>query len=108
MPWGKIDDSMYDHPKVERVSLASLGLWLKMFSWSCKHKTTGEVPTNKVLGFAEGQEVLIQQLLDVKLLEPSSGGFKIHDYEVYNYDHKARQERLAERAQKGASARWKK
>jgi hypothetical protein len=44
MPWFKIDDSAYSHPKFVRAGNAALGLWLRCGAYSAQHLLEGHVP----------------------------------------------------------------
>jgi hypothetical protein len=44
MPWFKIDDSAYSHPKFRRAGNAALGLWLRCGAYSAQHLLEGRVP----------------------------------------------------------------
>ena len=43
MPWFKVDDSFYDHPKFLDVPNAAVGLWTKAGAWCAKHLTDGVI-----------------------------------------------------------------
>lgn len=44
MPWFKIDDSSYFHPKFRRAGNAALGLWVRCGSYSAQQLLEGVVP----------------------------------------------------------------
>lgn len=44
MPWFKIDDSAYSHPKFRRAGNAALGLWLRCGAYSAQHLLEGRIP----------------------------------------------------------------
>lgn len=48
MPWFKVDDSFYDHPKIENLSMAAIGLWAKAGAWCAKHLTDGVISAKRV------------------------------------------------------------
>lgn len=48
MPWFKVDDGFYDHPKVENLPMAARGLWLTCGVWCAKHLTDGVVSAKRV------------------------------------------------------------
>ena len=42
MPWARVDDSLYDHPKVSELleepdGWAALGFWIACLTWAHKH-----------------------------------------------------------------------
>lgn len=51
MPWFKVDDNFYDHPKLLDVPNAAVGLWTKAGSWCARHLTDGVIPAAKVRDF---------------------------------------------------------
>ena len=48
MPWFKVDDGFYDHPKVENLPMAARGLWLTCGVWCAKHLTDGVISAKRV------------------------------------------------------------
>ena len=48
MPWFRVDDGFYDHPRIEQLPNASIGLWVKAGSWCAKHLTNGVIPASVV------------------------------------------------------------
>lgn len=99
MPWGKIDDQLYDHTKVEALDdtegrppaswrLLGVGLQTVAISWSNRHLTDGHIPARKLpmltgMALAEAQKVA-RALVQAGIWEPAEGGYAIHDFLVYN------------------------
>lgn len=87
MPWGKIDDSLYDHPKVEAIPPnmrnACIGLWVRCISWSNRYLTNGYVP-NERLRKLDGRASEVQFLIAAELFERRDSGVLIHDFTHYN------------------------
>ena len=52
MPWFKVDDSFWGHPKRVACPPAALGLWVTAGSWCGQQLTDGHVPKHmlSVLG----------------------------------------------------------
>lgn len=48
MAWFKVDDGFYDHPKLDGLSNAAVGLWVKAGAWCSKHETDGVIPASRV------------------------------------------------------------
>ena len=98
MPWGKLDDSLYDHPKVEALPdsarLACIGLWAMSISYSNRHLTDGHVAASKVRKLG-GSPRLIAALVAVGLFDEVSDGYVIHDFSDYN---PSREETIEKRA----------
>jgi hypothetical protein len=87
MPWGRIDDSLYDHPKVEAIPPnmrnACVGLWVRCISWSNRYLTNGYVPTER-LRKLDGRRQEVQFLIAAELFEERDNGILIHDFTDYN------------------------
>jgi hypothetical protein len=86
MPWGKLDDSFYDHPKLDKLGrqrMAGAGLWSVSISWCNRRLTDGYVPTDRVrlLG---GTIAQAEALVKAGLFEKVDGGYQIHDFLDFN------------------------
>lgn len=109
MPWGRLDDSLYDHPKLDLLPvedrLAGVGLWARAISWCNRFLTDGHVPRDRVTKL-DGTIDLADQLVTAGLWEPASHGYQIHDFLEFN-DSRAE---VLERRQKDAErkAAWRK
>lgn len=66
MPWFKVDDGFYDHPKVVELSLAAVGLWTLAGSYCAKHLTDGRL-TRRTVGRLSGTDALVTELTDAGL-----------------------------------------
>jgi hypothetical protein len=89
MPWFKIDDSAYFHPKIRRAGNAALGLWVRCGSFSAQHLLDGVVPGDTAGEF--GTATQAAKLVAVGLwhshghtcprcVQPGPGDYVIHDY----------------------------
>jgi hypothetical protein len=107
MPWGRVDDTYYDHPKLEELEdvhewpdrLAGAGLNSLAWSWCNRFLTDGKVPRGTVAKLG-GTIDLADQLVRVGLWESAPGGYQIHDFLVYNEsaeDVRARRQKEADR-----------
>jgi len=86
MPWGRIDDSLYDHPKLDalgRHRLPAIGLHALALSWCNRWLTDGHVPAERVRKLG-GTRALAEVLVTAGLWEPSESGYRIHDFLDYN------------------------
>jgi hypothetical protein len=118
MAWGRMDDTFHDHPKVEELSLAAVGLWTKCLTVALRHVDTaprkGFVSEKTVRAFAGGRtKALVAELVTpipgktTGLWERVDGGYLIHDFT--DYLPKKRDPSEASKAgKKGAAARWSK
>jgi len=117
MPWGRVDDSFYDHPKVEALEdqtgspprswkLAAIGLHMLAVSWSNRHLTDGHIPASRVERLASlprtQAATLAQALVEVGLWERVADGYLIHDFGEFN---KLREEVERDRKQRAAAGR---
>lgn len=100
MPWGRCDDSFYDHPKVRRLvaesRLAACGLYWRAISFCNRHLTDGRLAPEDV-EFLDGTVDLAAELVRVALWDEVRGGYRIHDYLTFN---KSRAQVLKERKAK--------
>lgn len=113
MPWFKMDDGFYDHPKVcELEDSAHFGdaiaLWTLAGCWSSKHLTDGAVPGRRVrkLGF---KPVHAQALVSVGLWSETDDGYQFHDWTDHqpsraDVEAKRESERKRKRKPKGVPA----
>lgn len=87
MSWGRLDDSLYDHPKVERIPAASrlacVGLWTMAISYSNRHLTDGHVTTERIRKLG-GTERLVAALVEAGMFELTADGIQVHDFCEYN------------------------
>lgn len=82
MTWFKVDDSLYDHPKVETLSLAAVGLWCLAGTYCARQLTDGFISVHRarVLG---GSDELFAELLLAGLWDETDDGFQFHDWTTY-------------------------
>ena len=86
MPWGRLDDGLYDHPKLDdlgRDRLAGVGLWTLAISWCNRRLTDGFVPSDRIrlLG---GTPALADRLVASGLFERHPEGYVVHDFLTFN------------------------
>lgn len=87
MPWGRLDDSLYDHPKLDLLPaeerLAAVGLWARAISWCNRFLTDGLVPRDRIVKL-DGTLDLADLLVGAGLFEPAAHGYQIHDFLEFN------------------------
>ena len=111
MPWVRVDDSYADHPKMLAVGPLGQALWLAGLAYCNRNLTDGFIPysaagrlvswemlrkvhdageTVWTIGIATGMhgedvtsKMVIGFLLDAVLWEQCDGGYRVHDYGVY-------------------------
>jgi hypothetical protein len=110
MAWGKVDDGLHDHPKVdaalepdEREGLAALGLWVLVLSCVSGQLTDGVISQRVVRRLApdHGQR-LAGALVEYGLWDVVDDRWQIHDYLDYN---DSREKILARRAARAAAGK---
>jgi hypothetical protein len=86
MAWGRIDDTFYDHPKLDelgRYRLPCVGLYVLALSWSNRYLTDGYIPFERVKKLG-GTKFLAERLVRVGLWDLLVDGYRIHDFLDYN------------------------
>lgn len=86
MPWGRLDDNLHDHPKLDKLGrdrLPGVGLWVLCISWANRHLTDGHVPAERVARLG-GTLRLADKLVEVGLLDTTSDGYLVHDFLMFN------------------------
>jgi hypothetical protein len=120
MPWGKVDDTFYDHPKLDelgRDKLPAIGLHWLIVSWCNRFLTDGVVPEERVKRLG-GTPRLAAALVTARMWHHgpdhcdspkcaprAESGYRVHDYLGFN---KSREEVERERrfwAEKKARSR---
>lgn len=82
MPWFKVDDGFHCHPKVLEAGNEAIGLYVRCGSWVSQQLTDGFVPTS--IAVLYGGRDLAELLVEAKLWTPVVGGWRMHDYLIYN------------------------
>lgn len=86
MPWGRLDDSLYDHPKLDALGdrrLEGVGLLAVAVSWSNRRLTDGFIPAGRV-ALLGGTIEIADALVAAGLFDEAEGGYAIHDFLDYN------------------------
>lgn len=82
MPWFKIDDGFWSHPKTLQLSDGAQALWVRAGSWCVTHLTDGVIPPYAltVLG---AKRRFVDELVAVSLWIRESDSYRFHDWEKY-------------------------
>lgn len=83
MPWFKIDDSFYDHPKVFDAPDCAVALWTRAGTWSARNLTDGFVPSGMPARLCDDSDTAVRELVRRGLWSRKSGGFLFHDWPNY-------------------------
>ena len=83
MPWFRVDDSFWSHPKVIQAGNAAIGLWARAGSYAAQHLTDGFIPA--VIAKQLGSVGLAEKLIKAGLWEPVDEpcGYLMHDWPDY-------------------------
>ena len=101
MPWAKVDDGWWCHPKVMGLPLAARGLWVSALSWSCQQREPVVPVTFLAMVGASDDDALA--LVDAGLWERATVGYEFHDWA--DYQVKSLSEKRAEAGRKGGLSR---
>jgi hypothetical protein len=77
MPWFKVDDALYGHPKWLRTPPAARALWVTAGSWCAAQLTDGVVPAH-VLPTLGGTTRAARELVDAGLWTTVDNGWQFH------------------------------
>jgi hypothetical protein len=96
MPWVKLDDSFFCHPKIVTVGAEATGLYVWALTYSAHNLTDGHIPAAWVRqAVGTRAKKLATLLVEHGLWEENGTGWMIHDYGQYN---PSREKILARRA----------
>lgn len=97
MPWGKLDDSLYDNPKLDKLGqhrMAAVGLWAVSISWCNRWLTDGYITIERIRALG-GTTRQAEALVMAGLFDRDGEGYRVHDFLAFN---DSREEVLARRA----------
>lgn len=82
MPWFKVDDGWWSHPKTLLLSDSAQALWVRAGSYSMKHLTDGGVPV-AALPMLRARPKAAQELVSAGLWTRVGDGYQFHDWAIY-------------------------
>lgn len=94
MVWFQVCDTFWSHPKVLDLPADAGWLWVRSGSYCAQHLTDGMV-TNAALRMLGGDQSTAAVLVFAGLWKSVRGGYRFHDWDVYQQD---RNEVLSKRA----------
>jgi len=116
MPWFKVDDGFWSHPKVIELEPSSVALWVRAGSYCAQHLTDGFISRSvvRILGHLPSDaDALVEAGLWDGKPDGKPVGYMFHDWGNYQPPSVATKEKRdelsrkrAEAGRKGAGARW--
>lgn len=111
MPWFRLDDEGAFHAKVLDAGNEAYGAWVRAGQWCSQRRTDGFIPFAtahtiapakiwKRLEAAKGTSIVGL----IEAIEPSLGGYQIHDFVVYNPTSEETDDRRKQISEKRAEA----
>lgn len=82
MPWFKVDDGWWSHPKTLELSGDAQALWLRAGSWAAGHSTDGFVPAAAMV-MLQAKAKNATELVKSGLWDAVKGGYQFHDWLKY-------------------------
>lgn len=101
MPWAKVDDGWWCHPKVMGLTLEARGLWVSALSWSCAQRR--DVVPDRLLAMLGAPASIADELVHAGLWVADEAGWRIHDWA--EYQERSLSEKRAEAGRKGGLAK---
>jgi hypothetical protein len=82
--WTKLDDTLYDNPKIVTAGNEAVGVYARALSYCSRHLTDGYVPAAIARQFAGSDEAILDALTDAELWVKKGERFHIPRYLEYN------------------------
>lgn len=83
MPWFKVDDSFWSHPKTLMLSDAAVALWVRAGTYAAQHLTDGFVAEGVALRLLASERAAADELVDSALWVEVEGGWEFHEWHEY-------------------------
>lgn len=109
MPWFKVDDGFWSHPKVVELTDSAVALWVRAGSYAALHLTNGRISAGAVRMLGSARETA-DELVTAELWEQvDAKTWQFKDWFDYQPTAEEVADRRAKRSaagRKGAEARW--
>lgn len=83
MPWFKVDDALWAHPKIQALSDKALALWVRCGSHSAYYLTDGIVNPDALRQFGASKRTCSELVVAGLWDEVPDGGYQFHDWTEY-------------------------
>ncbi len=100
MAWAKIDDGFSEHPKIAALSDAAFRAQVTAICYSARNLTDGHLIPRVVASLTEGNQALVDELVQARVWDRNGDGLVIHDYLDYQSpadEIRARRQEAADR-----------
>ena len=106
MTWTKLDDGIFDHPKMLRAGEDAANLYVRALVWCNKHLTDGQIPREalRALTLRRSPESMADRLVTVGLWEATGEGWFVHDFAAHNPSRATVEAKRAELSAKRSEA----
>ena len=86
MPWVRIDDGFWCHPKVMAAGLEATGLYVRALSWSGQQLTDGKIPKHMLAALGGGARTkkAAARLVEVGLWSEGPEAYQVPDFLEFN------------------------
>lgn len=106
MSWTRLDDGIYDHPKVLEVDPLDRLLYVWALCWSARHRTDGKLRRRALahvaaLAGVPDLDAAARRLVAAGLWEDDDDGWRVHDFTDYQPTGAEVDELRAKRAEAG-------
>lgn len=109
IPWFKVDDQFWSHPKVVELSAEAVALWVRAGSYAAQHLTDGLVTYGTIRMLAADRDAATE-LTNAGLWDQRDGRtWVFHDWEDYQPDaiaSKERRQKKQDASALGNHERW--
>lgn len=109
MPWFKVDDQFWSHPKVVELSSDAVALWVRAGSYAAQHLTDGVVTYGTIRMLAADRDAATE-LTNAGLWDQQDGRtWLFHDWDDYQPDavvSKERRQKKQDASALGNHDRW--
>jgi len=104
--WTRLDDGIFDHPKMLRAGEDAANLYVRALVWCNKHLTDGQIPREalRALTLRRSPETMADRLVTVGLWEATGDGWFVHDFAAHNPSRATVEAKRAELSAKRAEA----
>lgn len=112
MPWFRVDDGFWSHPKVVELSPEAVSLWVRGGAYAAQHLTNGQITTGALRMLGGAREAADELVLAGLWAQDGSSAWRFHDWATYQPTReqveadreKAREKKRAQRARGTARA----